>query len=91
MAAVLSVSPATVSRDQKTAEAWLAWRADGAVSAVTLTPDRWQRLDEPSTRRSMLTSIGRPLSLATAGDPDLWRQLAGMLAHSTTAAERSPA
>src|SRR6185295_7342878 len=57
---------------------------------MPLTPDRWQRLDELFNFALDLPQIEREAFVAdqTAGDPDLGRELAGMLAHSTTAADR---
>ena len=57
---------------------------------MSLTPDRWHRLDELFNAAIDLPYVERDALVAreTARDPDLGRQLAGMLAHSTTAGER---
>jgi serine/threonine protein kinase len=57
---------------------------------MALTPDRWHRLDELFNAAIDLPYGEREALVAreTATDPDLGRQLAGMLAHATTAGER---
>lgn len=57
---------------------------------MALTPDRWERLDELFNAAIGLSDIERAALVARemARDPDLGRQLAGMLEHATTAGER---
>src|SRR5436190_5848749 len=57
---------------------------------MSLTPDRWHRLDELFNAAIDLPDVEREAFVARqiAVDPDLGRQLAGMLAYSSTASER---